>query len=299
MSLPHQNPSNIQTGDFSHLDAKIIGMFGWRDNDRIKSIKKDRWFSYSAAEQIEAELDAMLEVDDRLRLPGMVITANPNNGKSSLVRHFAKRYPAKEREDGTGVNIPVLLIDGPPRADVKWLLGEILIALNAPYKEKEDDKHQFRQIVGIFKRLNVRMLIIDEISDIVSGTASKQRDFLSLIKQTATRAGIRIILSGTPPILSAISVDDQAKSRFVHRELPDWTTNLEFINLLATFEKHTPLKLPSKLAAVENRNLAAKIQDKSRGRIGWIFEILEKSAEQAINTGEERITENIVDSIII
>lgn len=288
---------NVGDSQFAHLDPKIKFALGLSDKERILLARKVRFFSYPAAKEIMAELETMLEPTEKQRVPGMVITADPNNGKSALVRQFAKKHPVQERKDGTGIDIPVLLIDGPPKADVGWLLSEILSALNVPYKHKADDETKFRQIRAVFERLNVRMLIIDEISDIVSGSASNQRYVLTTIKQAATRTKIPIILTGTAPIISAISTDDQTKSRFTHRELPNWNADKDFIDLLAAVERHIPLKLPSHLSSKENRGIADKILQKSEGRIGWIIEILEKAAEKAILGKEERIAESIIDSI--
>lgn len=291
--------SNTQRDkEFPHLSPAAIAILGWSNEERFKRIRRHIWFPYQPAEQILGEMERMLEPTDSLRVPGMLITADPNNGKTTLLHEFAKRHPAVERSDGTGIDVPVVLIDSPPKPDVGWFLGEILSALNAPYRQREKDENKLKQVIALFKRLHVRILIADEISDVVDGPAQSQRFFLNTIKQTATRARVSVVLSGTPRIKSAIAIDDQTKSRFIEKELPLWQPDRYYAQLLSTFERTTPLRRASNLVGNDS-SLAEEIMVKSRGRIGGIFELLQKGAVRAIETGEERITKEIIDAIIL
>lgn len=284
---------------YSHLDEDIKISLSCSNADRIRLIKSDEWFSYQNAKELLKEMELLLDLPSSLRSPGLLITALPNNGKSWLVHHFARKHPALERSDGTGVDVPVVLINSPHKPDVGWFLGNILLALNAPHKTKEKEEIKFNQVIGLFERLNVRMLIADEISDIVDGTALQQRHFLNMIKSLNNEMKRPIILTATPRIKSALALDEQVKRRFSERELPEWTADVELINFLASFEKRTPLKFPSELASQKNRTLALKILEKSHYRIGYMVELLQKSAEAAIISGKEKIDEEIINSIKI
>lgn len=297
LKTEQSNHSVLNSGEYLHLDEDIIVSLSYPDAARIRMIKSDEWFSYQRAKEILKEMELLLELPSSLRSPGLLITALPNNGKSWLVHHFAKKHPAEERADGTGVNVPVVLINSPHKPDVGWFLGNILLALNAPHKTKEKEEVKFNQVIGLFERLNVRMLIADEISDTVDGTALQQRHFLNMLKSLNNEMRRPIILTATPRIKSALALDEQVKRRFSERELPEWVAGIELINFLAAFEKRTPLKYPSELASKKNRALALKILEKSHNRIGYIVELLQKSAEKAIITGTEKINEEIIDSV--
>lgn len=283
--------------NLSHLNENVRHMIAWDNKSRIRKSKTPQWFNYTRAKEIMARMKKFMELPQKDRYDGIVIVAEANNGKTGLIRKFARQYPGVEKEDGTGIHLPVVLIDSPPKADISWLLSEIQVALNAPYKQSEKPEGKLRQIQELFRRICVEMLIIDEISDIVSGTAKQQREFLSFVKQMSTRLEIPIVLSGTPPILSALSTDDQVWSRFKVERIPEWQADGEFLGLLKIYERNAPLKKPSNLTSEANRNIALSILEKSKGRIGWIIEILEEAVEKAILSGEERITQNIIDQI--
>lgn len=295
----NEKNNSDDNNDYPHLDEQIKHYLRESDASRINFIRQSKFYTYSVAKELLSELDLLMQPTNNNRIQGMVISAEPNNGKSELVRRFAKtqKYLPVERSDGTGINVPIVLIDAPHRPNESWLIGEILTALNAPYRTNGDLEAKIKQVLGLFKRLNVRMLIIDEISDLVSGSAIKQRDILTLIKQISTRCKVVIVLTGVPSIKAALAVNDQINSRFVNREIPKWKESVELRQLLKIIERRTPLKNPSMLAAQENAPLLKTVLERSKGRIGWIIEILQRSAVQAITSKKEKIDFETVNSI--
>lgn len=288
-----------QRMDLSHLEERIRHKLKWDDRSRIRSFRKPEWINYREASEIFARMEKLLNITEKKRNDGLLIWTPANNGKSSLLRKFLEKHPVNIEVDESGCYIPVVLIDSPPEPDISWLLNEILVFLNAPYKQREKPEGKIRQIQELFRRLGVKMLIIDEISDMVSGSANKQRVFLRFIKQMSTRFEIPIVLSGTKDIVSVIATDKQVDSRFKKIELPEWKMDGDLVGLLAAFEKLAPLKNPSHLILPENRDIVAAIHEKSLGRIGWITEILEEAVEMAIISGEERITKDIISRVKI
>lgn len=281
----------------SHTERSQESYIHLPATERIKLLRAEKWFNYEIAKNLIEEMETMLELPDSIRNPGLLITAPPNNGKSWLVHHFARKYPAKENDEGTGVSVPVVLINCPHKPDINWFLSNILTAVNAPHRASDKSHSLFDQVVGMCRRLNVRLIIADEISDIVDGTAMQQRHFLNMLKSLNNELERPIILTGTSRIISAMSIDEQVKRRFSQRELPEWKADAEFIGLLAAFENKIPLLKPSDLAASSNRYTAIKILEKSKGRIGYITELIYKAAEKAIINGAEQITGEIIDSI--
>jgi hypothetical protein len=66
--------------------------------------------------------------------------------------------------------------------------------------------------------------------------------------------------------------------------------------LLATFERHLPLRLPSHLA---DPDLARRILTMAGGLIGGIATILRQSAVAAIKSGHERIDRSVLDGVVV
>lgn len=76
-------------------------------------------------------------------------------------------------------------------------------------------------------------------------------------------------------------------NRFVPAALPLWGLNKAGGSLLASFERRLPLRKTSNLKQAE---ILQKVIWMSEGLIGEIYEILKRSAIDAIKCGEEQIT---------
>jgi len=92
--------------------------------------------------------------------------------------------------------------------------------------------------------------------------------------------------------MRAIQTDPQLANRFTPEVLPRWERNTELARLLASFERVIPLQRASQLASPA---LAARIVDAAGGTIGEMSTLLNMAAIHAIETGEERITAEILE----
>jgi len=151
-----------------------------------------------------------------------------------------------------------------------------------------------QQIKYYFGLCKLKMLIIDEIHNILSGPISKQKMFMNALKNLSNSLQISIILVGTKEALRATNTDEQINNRFKPVFLPKWHYNNEYLSLLASFEKIIPLKKYSSLAT--NEKIGLKILDLSEGYIGEMVDLLAASAIVAIKNGNEKITLNELSS---
>lgn len=277
-----------------HLEEDTREQLALPKSERRMAVEDPFWIEYERAGKILAFLDDLLHLPKKHRMPGCILLGPSNNGKTSLLDEFISRYPGSVREDGTGVDFPIVKINVPANVDESRLYNRILQVLNAPYKEGEKPDRKQYQILQIFSRLNVRMLVIDESSDFLQGTPHKQRTALVAVKDISNALKIPIVLSSIPKGLNVINSDPQLSSRFEPMELPAWTNEKEFRFLLNAFERSLPLKNPSFLYS---EDLAAKIHRMTDGIIGDVARLLGKAARLAIDNGEERITEDVLDSI--
>ena len=83
------------------------------------------------------------------------------------------------------------------------------------------------------------------------------------------------------------------ENRFPPVVLPQWHIDNEFRKLLASFEKIIPLKYPSDLQ--DSTTLTAKLLTRSEGTIGELKTLLAAAATEAMRSGTERLTEEIID----
>lgn len=277
-----------------HLKKSSQDLLQLTQEERIKSIRDDIWIGYSRSQQIHKKLEDLLDHPPIHRMPNLLIVGETNNGKTLLVNKFAKKYEAFVDEEKQEIHSPVVLIQAPPVPNERRLYDIILNRLHAPFKLNDRAHKKLFQVMRLFRHMNVRMLIMDEIHHILAGSSSKQKEFLNVIKYLANELQISIVGVGTKDAFRVIATEPQLSNRFEPAVLPKWELNKEYLRLLASFEYVLPLKKRSQLT---QKNLAIKVLSMSEGTIGEISKVLRKSAVQAIQTGKEHIDIKILNSI--
>ncbi|BFM44098.1 TniB family NTP-binding protein [Flavobacterium sp. CFS9] len=262
--------------------------------ERIANTKKFSWIGYTQSISIFKKLDDLKNYPKVYRMPNLLLIGESNNGKTAILRKYDERNEAYVRESDLQVINPVLYVQAPPEPDEKRFYNIILDSLFAPSKTTEKIDSRQQRVLHLLKRMETKILMIDEIHHVLAGSSRKQRTFLNVIKFLSNELQIPIVCAGTKDAFNAIQTDPQLSNRFEPKILPRWTNDTEYKRLLLSFEKILPLKKESNL--IEN-SIADNILNKSDGLIGEISKILELSCIQAIETGKERIDNQIINSI--
>ncbi|MCG9760858.1 TniB family NTP-binding protein [Pseudoalteromonas sp. Isolate6] len=278
----------------NHLEPKVAQLLNLPKETRIAELKKKKWIGYSAANKVLAKMEDLLNHPKTHRMPNLLIKSDTNNGKSFLLKRFIKSHPSYENYDSESLVIPVVSIEIPsePTPDVIYSL--ILQAMHIPYRDSYKKEVKSRKVFDAFERFGVRMLIIDELHVLMNTTKLKKAQLLDTLKYIGNTTQVVIVGAGTMEAHTAIVSDGQLANRFEPAVLPQWKLNTDYRKLLATFELIIPLEQPSDL---QSQLIATEVYSMSSGWIGEINEILTRSAIKAINSGEERITLDILRSI--
>jgi TniB protein len=86
----------------------------------------------------------------------------------------------------------------------------------------------------------VRVLVIDELHNLLSGRADRRREFLSLLRFLGNELRIPLVGAGTREAYLAFRSDDQLENRFAPFPLPRWEPGPEACSLLASFVSGRP-----------------------------------------------------------
>ena len=253
---------------------------------RIQFLYEDKWIPYSNAVSILEMLNKLLHMPKKLRMPSMLLYGETNNGKSSIVSRFYREHMQFDNEES--MNFPVISVQAPDGPDLNAFYSEILYGMMVPYASTAKTAKKLEQVHYYFDKTGVRMLIVDEIHNILSGTISRQKAFMNALKNLSNKLQIPIVLVGIKDALRATSTDSQINNRFAPVNLPKWEIDREYVSLLASLESLLPLKKESKLGTT--KELALEIYNRSNGYIGEIIMLVTMAAEMAINTGTERIS---------
>jgi len=105
-----------------------------------------------------------------------------------------------------------------------------------------------RLVLQRLRDARVRMLVIDELHNVLAGRSDKRREFLNLIRFLGNRLRIPLVGVGTREAYLAIRSHDQLENRFEPFVLPRWQAGEEACSLLASFAASFPLRRESRIA---------------------------------------------------
>ena len=279
---------------YPHLHKKTATYLDADTEERIWHIRSPHWIGYPQAEHILNKLEDLLIYPKIHRMPNLLIVGDTNNGKTMLAHRFLRKHPADQNLDGDSVLVPVLLVQAPPVPDEGRFYNTILDAIFAPYKSHDRIDKKQTQVIHLLKRMQTRMLIIDEIHHILAGSMNRQRAFLNVIKYLGNDLQIPIVGIGTKDAFRALQTDPQLSNRFEPAVLPRWNLDRNFLRLLVSFGRIILLKRPSEL---QTRELAVRLYNMSEGYIGELSRVLTEAAATAVQNETEQINHEVLDSI--
>lgn len=281
---------------YPHLFPQVRPLADAAAELRIRRIRTDRWIGYARAEAALAAMEDLLTFPKRTRMPNLLLVGPSNNGKTMIVEKFRRSQLPGAGADrcDSAVVVPVLKVQMPPAPDEKRFFAAVLEALGAP--DRSNDRLAIKQDMAMrmLRATNVRMLVIDEVHNILSGSRDQQRRFLNLLRWLGNELQIPLVAVGTAEALRAIQSDDQLANRFTPFSLPPWTADAEYLRLLNTLEAMLPLREPSRL---EEPAFAQKLLTAGEGILGEVVSIVTMAAVEAVASGAERIRIEDIDSI--
>lgn len=273
--------------DLSHLTLQAQALAILPGAERINRIRSERWIGYTYAGQDLMELENLFAWPSRQRMPNMLIIGPTNNGKSMIIEKFRRQHLPRMSSDGSKEIVPVVIMEMPSEPSITRFYTMLLHAMNTPTALRLRVPDLEVLALRIMKTIEIRMLIIDELHNMLSGGPSVRREFLNLIRFLGNMLRIPIIGVGTEDAYRAIRTDDQLENRFKPFILPRWKEDDELMLLLASFASSFPLRSTS--YELHSREMARYILARTEGTIGEIAMLLMGAAIIAIESGEEAI----------
>lgn len=280
--------------DYPHLHLATRAFAEENNESRIRRIRTDRWITYSRAEAVLAAMEDLLSFPKRTRMPNLLLVGPTNNGKTMIVEKFKRSHPpvaAKATAEGTA-NIPLLKVQMPAGPDEPRFFAAILNELGFPHMKVDRLAKRQDAAVRMLRETGIRILVIDEVHNLLSGSRVQQRRLLNLLRWLGNELQIPLVAVGTAEALHAVQSDDQLANRFEPVGLPPWRNGEEYRQLLSTLEAVLPLRTPSRLAEPA---LAEKILSAAEGILGEIVSIVTRAAVRAVMSGTEAITVKLID----
>lgn len=277
---------DVADDGLEHLHTSARSIARLPAQERLRHVRADRWIGYSRATDALERLETHYAWPSKQRMPNLLLVGPTNNGKSMIIEKFRRLHPPTshpEREQ-----VPVLAVQMPTEPSVSRFYVALLAALGAPLRPRQRVAELEQAVLGLLRAVNVRILVIDELHNVLAGRADTRREFLNLLRFLGNELRIPLVGAGTQEAYLAIRSDDQLENRFEPLTLPRWEPGEEARSLLASFAASFPLRRPSPIATEDmTRYLLAR----SEGTIGELTHLLTDAAVAAIESGEEAINQ--------
>jgi hypothetical protein len=272
--------------DLSHLHESARPVALLPDEERLRRVRADRWIGYTRAADALQRLEQLLAWPAKQRMPNLLIVGPTNNGKSMLIEKFRRGHPPNTDPARTAV----VVMQMPSEPSVIRFYTALLAAAGAPTRAGPSTRPRAAELertaLWWLSGSGIRMLVIDELHNILAGNAPQRREFLNLLRYLGNELRIPLVGVGTHEAYLAIRSDDQLENRFEPLVLSRWRSDEQARSLLASFAASFPLRRPSPITTPE---MADYLIGRSEGTIGELAHLLTDAATAAITSGEEAI----------
>jgi Bacterial TniB protein len=275
------------SADWPHLDPVIRPIAAQDDLARAHHILKDLYVSHPPAQYVERQIEQLIRLPRRIRMPGLFLCGDSGMGKTHLLRRVERRHPEYDDAETKRHIRPVLYVQVPAAPTVRSLRRTLIDEANIPFLD-----HPSRPLPESIVRRGLaaagtQLIVLDEIHNIEHMKWNQRvllRDWVRCLSNSTQRP---IVLSGTEEFESAILGDRQMASRYPIVRLARWSVGPDLAAFLSGYERACPLRLASRLTDAQ---FMRALLDETDGITDSIVRSLQAAALVAIREGTERIT---------
>jgi hypothetical protein len=274
-------------------------------DDRNQHLLKTR------VEEFTANLKYGLAPYEPEAIHGFALTGISGVGKSSAISSILRFYPQVliHREyEGKELNMKQLVWlklqcpqDGSPKALCKDFFESVDAIFNTPYtKDYAKDHHTTSQMLPHVARVaglvNLGVLIIDEIQMLSVFRSQGDPVMLNFFTRLTNTIRIPVILIGTPESKKILDGALHQMRRNSGQGEMKWSAmpqNDDWENFVETLWDYQYVQNFQPLT-IEIKNTLHKV---SRGVVGFATKIFIIAQERAINSGDEQLSEKIIETV--
>jgi hypothetical protein len=278
--------------DYSHLDPKTQAWLELPDLERANRMLIDRFITHERLQPIMDHIDFLRFSPPKSRASGLVVSGLPGSGKTMIARAIERRYPPIAAEGSKSASLPVLTIEMTGAREARALYDRILTELGVPDPKRYVGSDRERMVLKLCRAANLRLLVVDEIQDILTSTARQQRIALDTIKFLMNQLSLPVLALGTAQAPDAMQVDEHLNARFTYRSLPIWKQDPYLVNFLDALERVLPLKQPSQLSSLPITTALLRLSD---GVLDPMMRLITYAAAHAVESGTEQITPQLLE----
>lgn len=276
----------------SHLTPSAASLLDDTGDRRIEEILSDRWVSYPRAKHALSILERLVSHPRTTRMPSLAIYGDSGMGKTMIMRRFRSDHPPGYISEAQVEQTPVLALQMTGKPSERRFYGQLLAATGMPRSPRADIVDLEQSTIRILRLIGVKVLVIDEVHNILSGPQREQRVLLNTLRFLSNEVSMSLVYFGINDAREAIGGDVQLARRTDELTLSRWAADEEFEALVASILRNLPLRNPSLLTARSLR----RILHVTEGVSARVFRMLNELAVEAITTGAEELTNEAIES---
>ena len=277
--------------DHPHLAPQTAALMAMTDDLRIKATRTDRWIGFSRARHALEHLQFLCDYPPSTRPPGLAIYAHSGMGKTMLVEKFRRANPPIVDTFAGAEIVPVLSISLSSKPSERRVYAQLLSSAGVNVRHAMTLVEMEVRALTLLKQLKIRVIVIDEVHNLLAGSPREQRVILQLFRHLSNELRASLVCLGIADAREAIAGDTQLARRLDQIALPRWKADEEFQVLVIAILRSLPLRRPSALSAQSLRTLARATD----GITAKVFGMLNELAVEAVRSGTEQITDEDIE----
>lgn len=282
--------------DGEHLRSEMRKYLHIEGRRRLDDSWEEIWIPTASTREAFKELEDCMKAARSTKPLGLVITGEADTGKSRTMKAFRDEHKPKTNPESEFAEFPAVYINSPDKPNRTEVYKKILAEIGHPilYNAGEEDLH--RHTLNMIRGCKVGTIMIDELHDISRERMGNQTlEFLRFLKNFINETGRPFVVGGVPLILGLIESDPQLSGRLNTVIRLEPLKIVDFSKVVLSYEKFMPLRRPTNFRADENA--VQFLYTHSRGYIGLLSKLLKNASKIAIDSGEERITLDILQKV--